>query len=279
MGACRMYTAVVQMLYTAWQINNETTNLPSSAPLCKSTGLHGYQNHPMTKWICESRWNYNHAVKIGTVLALEYKRYHSCTKHIIWLSRNLPKFTKKGKTPKGYNTQFWYNMDSLSLEQLARPSTICDVICTAAKNQTKEWRNDQPWYQGGKKNECEKTQVSQLKEITGEEIKTKTNIRLNTETHEFVEDITPLTKTGGFYCTEDFDIKWRISSKEITYLGNLKMICTSGGAQTRSMREVNHFINAQLDYLLKHNDSSIRFINILEGDRGHKYTFGNYKKN
>lgn len=103
----KMILELVQMLYTGWQINNDTTNLPESAPLCKSTGQHGYKkahpNHPMTKWVRESKWNYNFTLKLAAVLALEYAyRYenkrHACTKHIIWLSQNLPKFSNRRKT-------------------------------------------------------------------------------------------------------------------------------------------------------------------------------------
>ena len=44
------------------------------------------------------------------------------------------------------------------------------------------------------------------------------------------------------------------------------MICDSGGAQTRSLREVYHFVEAQMKYLLKYPEKSIYFINILDGD-------------
>ena len=37
----KMILELVQMLYTAWQINNDS-DVPESAPLCKSTGKHGY---------------------------------------------------------------------------------------------------------------------------------------------------------------------------------------------------------------------------------------------
>ena len=102
----KMILELVQMLYTGWQINNGSSNLPSSAPLCKSTGKPGYKkahpNHPMVKWVRESRWNYNFAVKLASALALEfghrYGKSHACTNHIIWLSQNLPKFSNRRKT-------------------------------------------------------------------------------------------------------------------------------------------------------------------------------------
>lgn len=40
----------------------------------------------------------------------------------------------------------------------------------------------------------------------------------------------------------------------------------SGGAQTRTLREVYHFIGSQLEYLVSNPDTTIYFINILEGD-------------
>ena len=102
----KMILELVQMLYTAWQINNDT-NLPSSAPLCKSTGQPGYKklsnpNHPMAKWVRESIWNYKFTIKLASALAIEFKfrynKYHACTEHVLWLSLNLPKFSNRNKT-------------------------------------------------------------------------------------------------------------------------------------------------------------------------------------
>ena len=47
---------------------------------------------------------------------------------------------------------------------------------------------------------------------------------------------------------------------------NLKMICGSGGGQTRALREVYHFISAQQRYLDQELSSKIIFVNILDGD-------------
>jgi hypothetical protein len=44
------------------------------------------------------------------------------------------------------------------------------------------------------------------------------------------------------------------------------MICDAGGAQTRTLREVYHFVGVQLDYLLTHDSAHVYFINILYGD-------------
>ncbi len=101
----KMILEMVQMLYTAWHLNSE--ELPNDMPYCKSTMKRGYKkihnhNHPMAKWVRESRWNYLFTVKLCSALCLEYMyRYdniHSCTIHLLWLSDNMPEFTYKKKT-------------------------------------------------------------------------------------------------------------------------------------------------------------------------------------
>ena len=82
----------------------------------------------------------------------------------------------------------------------------------------------------------------------------KTNKRIDLE-HMTLTDITdPLNKRNGFSYTEDFDGIIKNSDKKIFL--NLKMICDSGGAQTRSIREVNHFIKGQYDYLCFSNSKN-----------------------
>ena len=100
----KMILEIVQMLYTAWHVNGV---LPSGAPLCKSSGKPGYKkahvNHPMTKWMRQSRGNYDFAVRLAAALALEfeyrYGHYHSCTKHVIWLAAHQPPFDSQEMTP------------------------------------------------------------------------------------------------------------------------------------------------------------------------------------
>jgi len=132
-----------------------------------------------------------------------------------------------------------------------------------SKNQTKDWRKSQSWYKGGKSNECEIYQRELIKDITKKECP-KTNMRINLRTLDLVENTNPLTREDGFDWTEDFDGCQQNNGSELYF--NLKMICDSGGAQTRSLREVYHFIEAQMEYLLKNQEKSIYFINILDGD-------------
>ena len=64
--------------------------------------------------------------------------------------------------------------------------------------------------------------------------------------------------------TENFDGYQLNNGKTIYY--NLKMICGSGGGQTRTLREVYHFISVQQRYLDQELSSKIIFVNILDGD-------------
>jgi hypothetical protein len=130
--------------------------------------------------------------------------------------------------------------------------------------QSKDWRKTQSWWKGGKSNECEIYQRNQIEQITNK-VCQKSNKRLNIRTMEFREHPNPLTNSDGFDWTENFDGYQQLPDGQQLYY-NLKMICDKGGAQTRSLREVYHFINAQLEFLRLHPEQSIIFINILDGD-------------
>lgn len=130
--------------------------------------------------------------------------------------------------------------------------------------QSKDWRKTQEWWKGGKSNECEIYQRKQIEQITNQ-VCQKSNKRLNIRTMEFREHTNPLTNPDGFDWTENFDGYQPLPDGRQLYY-NLKMICDRGGAQTRSLREVYHFINAQLEFLRLHPEQSIIFINILDGD-------------
>ncbi len=92
----------------------------------------------------------------------------------------------------------------------------------------------------------------------------KTNGRINTETNNIVDNRNPLVNNDGYEWTENFDGK--IIKNEIIYYFNLKFICDFGGSQTRSLREVYHFIKYQLEYLLIFKIYNVYFINILDGN-------------
>ena len=60
----------------------------------------------------------------------------------------------------------------------------------------------------------------------------------------------------------NFDV-YQLNNEKTTY-DNLKMICGSGGDQTRALREVYHFISAQQRYLNEEQSSKLFFVNILD---------------
>lgn len=148
-------------------------------------------------------------------------------------------------------------------------------LTISSRNQTKEWRQHQEWYSNGKKNECEIYQRRLLEELTNTEIK-KTNTRLDIDKVIMIEKRAPLTEKNGFSYTEDFDGLWKRNEKE--FYVNLKLVCGSGGAQTRTIREVYHFILTQYKYLYKEKKENIYFVNIIDGDIGYKYIYENNGK-
>jgi hypothetical protein len=132
-----------------------------------------------------------------------------------------------------------------------------------SKYQTKKWRKNQDWYFDGKRNECEKKQISIVNQIIGKKIGI-TNSRLNLDTYNIKQIKRFTIKEYGFEWTEDFD---GIIDKNYF---NFKFITDSGGAQTRSLRECYLFIKTQLEHLLKYNGDK-KFINILDGDTCFRY--------
>lgn len=144
---------------------------------------------------------------------------------------------------------------------------MTNIEIIAAKFQTKDWRKEQEWYIDGKRNECEKYQRNTIENITGQVV-VETNMRFNTETGEFTTNTCPMKNEDGFEWTEDMDGYQKLNDTEVYY--NLKMVCMSGGAQTRTLREVYHLIKCQLNYL-KNTKEKIVFVNILDGDISHKH--------
>lgn len=127
--------------------------------------------------------------------------------------------------------------------------------------QTKQWRRN--WYINGKSNECEKYQIYLIEKIIKEKLN-KTNDRINMETNEIINKKNPNVNDDGYEWIENFDGKL-VKNNNIYYF-NLKFVCDNGGAQTRTLREVYHFIKYQLEYLVKFKINNVYFINILDGN-------------
>jgi hypothetical protein len=94
-------------------------------------------------------------------------------------------------------------------------------------------------------------------------------MRLNLMTHEFKKIIKPYKYEDGFEWSENLDGYQKINNNILYY--NLKFICDKGGAQTRTLINTYHFINAQ-HKLLHNNTEKIYFINILDGDCSYYYS-------
>jgi hypothetical protein len=110
---------------------------------------------------------------------------------------------------------------------------------------------------------AEKWQRMCLEKITSTPC-AKTNLRLNLATSELKIVTRPSNEPDEFEWTEDFDGEFHVGKTR--YLVNFKMIVGTGGAQTRSMREVYHFIKCQEAYLKSSGDKHTKFLNILDGD-------------
>lgn len=145
------------------------------------------------------------------------------------------------------------------------------ILIPSSYYQTKKWRQNRKWYKNGKSNECEKYQIELIQKIICANID-KTYDRINIETNKIINNRNPMTKNDGYEWTENFDGK--VIKNNNTYYFNLKFVCDNGGAQTRTLREVYHFVKYQLEYLIKFNTSNIFFINILDGDT----SYNNMKK-
>lgn len=138
-----------------------------------------------------------------------------------------------------------------------------NILIPSSYYQTKNWRKNKKWYKTGKSNECEIYQINLIEKIINVKLN-KTNDRINTETNNIVDNRNPMVNNDGYEWTENFDGK--LIKNDIIYYFNLKFICDSGGSQTRSLREVYHFIKYQLEYLLIFKINNVYFINILDGN-------------
>jgi hypothetical protein len=146
------------------------------------------------------------------------------------------------------------------------------ILIPSSYYQTKTWRLNRSWYKNGKFNECEKYQINIIEKILKIKI-LKTQDRINIETLSLLKINKPLIFDNGYEYTENFDGYYN------NIYFNLKMVCDNGGHQTRTLREVYHFIQSQFDFLLK-SKQHIYFINILDGDTSYNnMNKFNYLKN
>jgi len=141
--------------------------------------------------------------------------------------------------------------------------TVLQMIVSSSL-QTKQWRKNQEWYRNGKHNECENYQVSCIEDILQARIEKTNHLRLNRRTNQFCRRSNPMAYPDGFDYTEDFDRWFEYGDNIILF--NLKFVCDQGGAQTRSLREASHFIEAQCRYISSHPGTRVYFMNILDGD-------------
>ena len=121
---------------------------------------------------------------------------------------------------------------------------------------------------------CEKQQRQWTEDITKKPCSKSNGLRINTETAKLEEKRNCLASNGnaipnGFEYTEDFD-GIQTQGKDL-WLYNFKFVGSGGGgAQTRTLGLVYHFVRAQLALLLKKNMSpnyrNVYFLNILDGD-------------
>ena len=139
------------------------------------------------------------------------------------------------------------------------------LLIPSSKYQTKVWRKTRDWYSNGKSNECECYQIKMVERITKLNL-IRTSDRIHMESLSIINKKYPLKDIDGFEYTENFDGVQHIGKCKVYY--NLKFVCDAGGAQTRSLREVYHFLKCQLKVLLTSNN--IYFINILDGDTSYK---------
>jgi len=174
----------------------------------------------------------------------------------------------EAQKPPSENPEQSKNPDqSKKIEKLNKE--VKEIIIVPSSQQTKKWRNECDWYRGGKHSECEKYQISTVKEKLKLPKWDKTHMRLNISTFELKNISNPLVNDDGFEWTEDFDGLLNKNSNQ--YYFNLKFVCDGGGAQNRSLREVYHFIKCQLEHLKKFKTKNLYFINILDGDTSHRF--------
>lgn len=118
---------------------------------------------------------------------------------------------------------------------------------------------------GGSSTKPEDFQRKAIAEGTGIPCPKRPGMRINLDTSKLVQEARPNVSDNGFELTEDFDGIQEYGGKQILY--NFKWISGSGGAQTRSLREVYHHVKGQLEVLLTDGGGGdLLFVNVLDGD-------------
>jgi len=130
------------------------------------------------------------------------------------------------------------------------------ILIPSSFYQTKTWRKNRKWYKNGKYDECEKYQINLIENITKIKLN-KTNDRISMITNKIVNTKKPMLNNDCYEYSENFD---GLFINTDMYYFNLKFVCDSGGSQTRTVREVYHFIKHQLEYLVLFNKKNIYFI-------------------
>jgi len=137
------------------------------------------------------------------------------------------------------------------------------ILIPSSFYQTKDWRKNRKWYKNGKSNECEKFQINLIEKIIVIKLM-KTDDRINMNTNKIISKKHPMINDDDYEWSENFD--GLLIKDNNKYYFNLKFVCDKGGSQTRTLREVYHFIKYQMEYLIIFNANNIYFINILDGD-------------
>jgi len=147
---------------------------------------------------------------------------------------------------------------------LTRNKMISNKPIVSSYYQTKKWRNAQKWYKNGKSNECELFQRDLFENITSKKC-AKSKFRINISTYVLRENTCPMKYDDGLEWSEDFDGFFSHNEKDMFV--NFKFVCGKGGAQTRTLRELYHFVCVQMKYLSTGASSKpTYFLNILDGD-------------
>jgi len=110
----------------------------------------------------------------------------------------------------------------------------------------------------------ERWQRCVLEDTVGQCVPKSNNLRLHMVNWTMQNLPYILNQPDAFLWSEDFD--GMFTKNGYTYLVNFKMVNARGGAQTRTMRELYHFIGTQLNYVQTNPNSQYRFLNILDGD-------------